>query len=58
MLLLYPRGRWLWLTLATLIAATRILSGSHYPGDVAAGAYLAALVTLMIARPWRRRGLI
>lgn len=58
MLLLHPRHAWLWLTLAILVAATRIISGSHYPGDVVAGAYLAALLTLLIARPWRARGLI
>lgn len=58
MSLLYPRQRWLWLSLATLIALTRVFSGSHYPGDVAAGAYLGAMLTILIARPWQRRGLI
>lgn len=58
LLILYPRLRWLWLTLATLIAATRVLSGSHYPGDVIAGAWFAAALTYLTAVPFRRRGLI
>ncbi len=54
----YPRYRWLWLTLATLIAVTRIISGSHYPGDVIAGVWFAAVLTYLTALLFRRRRLI
>lgn len=56
--ILYPRYRWLWLTLATPIALARVVTGSHYPGDVLAGIWFAAVLTYLTALLFRRRRLI
>jgi membrane-associated phospholipid phosphatase len=43
---LYPRGRLLFGTIATLVAAQRVIYGAHYPSDVLAAAALAWIVVL------------
>lgn len=39
----FPRGRWLWLTLATIVALARVLHGAHYVSDVLVGASVGLL---------------
>ena len=41
---LYPRGRWLFITLAALTALQRLHAGEHYLSDVFAGAAVGTLV--------------
>lgn len=44
----WPRGRIGLYVLATLIAASRVVLGRHYPGDVIAGAWFGVIVPSMI----------
>jgi membrane-associated phospholipid phosphatase len=44
----YPRGRWLFLSLAILAAAQRLFSGAHYASDILAG----VSITFLIAVAW------
>lgn len=52
--LLWPTSRWLVLPLGMVVAATRVVTGSHYPSDVVAGfafgLVFAALVAMVFAR--------
>lgn len=53
-LLLDPLAGVLFLVLAVLIGAGRVLIGEHYPGDVLAGALIgtaSALIVVRVARP-------
>ncbi len=43
----FPELTWVLLPLATLIAASRVVLGLHYPSDVLAGAALGAALALM-----------
>jgi membrane-associated phospholipid phosphatase len=51
---LYPDSRWPWViygagvAAASFVGATRILAGSHFPTDVAAGAAVGAAVGLLV----------
>lgn len=54
---LYPRGRWLFLATAALVAAERVVFSAHYASDVLAGAGLAWLVVLGLFRNRRIAGL-
>ncbi|HEY5999675.1 MAG TPA: phosphatase PAP2 family protein [bacterium] len=56
--LLAPRWRLLWLALAALVAAGRVLGGAHFPGDVVAGLWLGAVVALALSRSRWFRGAI
>jgi len=47
--ILYPRGKWLFTTLACLAIWQRVYSGAHYPSDCLAGAGIA----IAIACLWR-----
>ena len=47
---LYPRGRYLFATLAALAACQRVVAGAHYPSDVLAGAAFGTLVSGLILR--------
>ena len=49
-----PRLAPVFLVLASLIAASRVYVGVHYPTDVLAGALLGALVGALAAVLWRR----
>lgn len=51
--LLLPRARWLWFTIALVAGFGRVVTGSHFPGDVVAGAWLGTVGTLWIW-PWFR----
>jgi membrane-associated phospholipid phosphatase len=42
--MLYPRGRWLFVTFAVLAGLQRVESCAHYPSDTLAGAAVACLV--------------
>lgn len=52
--LLWPASRWLVLPAGMVVAATRVVTGSHYPSDVVAGFVfgfgLAVLVAVLFAR--------
>lgn len=47
---LAPRQSWLWLSLAGLIALSRVLLGDHWPSDVIAGLSLGVLVGQAMSR--------
>jgi membrane-associated phospholipid phosphatase len=49
--ILYPRGRWLFATLALLATLQRIASQAHFLSDTLAAAALAALVALLYFAP-------
>ncbi|MHB8834358.1 MAG: phosphatase PAP2 family protein [Candidatus Methylomirabilia bacterium] len=48
--LLYPRFRVLWFGAGVLVAASRVIVGAHYPGDVLAGAWFGVVITLALSR--------
>lgn len=50
-----PRLNWLWYTIASITAFSRIYLGDHYPGDVASGSVLGVLLSALyrILSPWR-----
>jgi membrane-associated phospholipid phosphatase len=57
---LYPRGRWLFATLALLVACQRVQAGAHFLSDALSGAavgWLVAVACLRSARfdRWERR---
>lgn len=58
LMVLFPRHAALWLTIAVLVAASRVATTVHWLSDVVAGAWLAIAVTVVLARWWRRRGWI
>ena len=49
----FPRWRWVFLSLAIAIAASRIVRGSHFVTDVAGGAVMGHVIGSVVARPWR-----
>lgn len=49
--LLFPRGRALFIPVAVLISASRVIIGAHYLSDVIASIFIAFAFTLL----WRRR---
>ncbi len=49
----FPRWRWLFIVLASAIAGSRILRGSHFITDVAAGTVIGVLAGTVVANPWR-----
>ncbi len=52
---IYPPLRPLFLAIAGLVAASRIIIGAHYAGDVSAGIYIA-VVAAVLWRRWFERG--
>ncbi len=44
----YPRYKWIFITIAALVAYSRIYVGVHYPSDVAGGILLGVLCALAI----------
>lgn len=48
--LLLPGLRVVWIAAAALVAASRVVIGAHFPGDVLAGVWLGVVVTLALSR--------
>jgi undecaprenyl-diphosphatase len=48
----YPSGRWVWYSLAVLVAFTRVYINAHFPSDVLAGAVLGLLIGLWVSK-WK-----
>ncbi|HTW50710.1 MAG TPA: phosphatase PAP2 family protein [Stellaceae bacterium] len=46
---LWPRPVWLYVALAALVAASRVITGQHYLSDVVAGAAVGVVVTRLVA---------
>lgn len=44
----YPRWRWLWWSLAVLVAASRVYNGVHFFTDVVAGAVIGVLMSWFV----------
>ena len=51
--LVYPRFAAAYVLLALLVASSRVVVLAHFPGDVLAGAVLAACVTILLKRHYR-----
>jgi undecaprenyl-diphosphatase len=53
-----PRMKFLWITLAVLVASSRVYIGVHYPLDVTCGALLGVGVGILVSggRAWYSRG--
>ena len=49
---MYPKGRFLFWSFATLVAAQRLFAQSHYVSDTIAGAFLGVLMAMLIGRCW------
>ncbi|RPH76123.1 MAG: phosphatase PAP2 family protein [Nitrospiraceae bacterium] len=49
----FPRAKWPILVMAAVIAASRIIRGSHYLTDVAGGAALGCIMGMIAVHPWR-----
>lgn len=48
LLWIYPRGRWLFLVLAALVACQRVQAGAHWLSDVFSSAVVGCLVALVV----------
>lgn len=56
--LLYPRLRLLWISLALLVAVSRVVIGAHYTSDVVMGAYVGILSAFLLWRwPFFRKAI-
>jgi membrane-associated phospholipid phosphatase len=58
LMLLYPRQRVLWFVAAAVVAASRVVVGAHYPGDVLAGAWFGVVISLALSRSGWFRGVL
>ena len=56
LMVIFPRHAALWLTIAVLVAMSRVVTTVHYLSDAVAGSWLAICVTLALARAFRQRG--
>jgi membrane-associated phospholipid phosphatase len=56
LLIIFPRHAALWLTIAVLVALSRVVTTVHYLSDAVAGSWLAICVTVALARAFRARG--
>jgi undecaprenyl-diphosphatase len=52
-----PRLRWALLTLAVLVAISRVVVGAHYASDVIAGAAIGWLSAVLVRRAFATRGI-
>jgi undecaprenyl-diphosphatase len=46
----YPSGRWIWYSLAVLVAFTRVYIDAHFASDVLAGAVLGVLIGIWASK--------
>jgi undecaprenyl-diphosphatase len=56
--LLFPRLRWVFLSIGFWIAVSRLFTRSHYPSDVLAGCLLGGVAAWLIARIFARHRLV
>lgn len=56
--LIFPRLRWTFLCVGFWIAASRLITGAHYPSDVLAGCVLGGLTAWLLARGLAQRRLV
>lgn len=56
LLVIFPRYNIMWLSIAVLVALSRVVTTVHYLSDTVAGSWLAICVTFGIARLFRSRG--
>lgn len=56
LMVIVPRLRWLWLAIAVLVAASRVITSVHYLSDVAMGSYLGIAGTVLLRRWFEARG--
>ncbi|GGF74118.1 hypothetical protein GCM10007301_37410 [Azorhizobium oxalatiphilum] len=56
--LLFPKARWWLIALAVLVAASRVVLGSHFPSDVIAAAAIATASSFWLAKVFAARGLV
>lgn len=54
---IYPRWRMAFLAVAVVVAASRVIIGTHYASDIVAGAYLAFAVAFLTRWWFQREGL-
>ncbi|CAA7621627.1 phosphatase PAP2 family protein [Magnetospirillum sp. UT-4] len=57
LIVIFPRHAALFLTVAVLVAASRVMITVHYLSDAVAGSWLAVAIAVLIARAFRARGL-
>lgn len=57
LMVIFPRHGALWLSIAMLVAASRVATTVHWLSDVVGGSWLAIFVTIALARWFRQRGL-
>jgi membrane-associated phospholipid phosphatase len=55
---LWPRGRWLFWTVAVLVATSRFVITVHYTSDVIAGAFVAFSTAWILQRYFERNGIM
>lgn len=56
LLIIFPRYDIMWLTIAVLVALSRVVTTVHYLSDAVAGSWLAICITVALARQFRARG--
>ncbi len=56
LLIIFPRYDIMWLSIAVLVALSRVITTVHYLSDAVAGSWQAICVTIGIARAFRARG--
>ncbi|MCR6629771.1 MAG: phosphatase PAP2 family protein [Magnetospirillum sp.] len=56
LLIIFPRYDVMWLSIAVLVALSRVVTTVHYLSDAVAGSWLAICVTVALARAFRTRG--
>lgn len=55
--LIKPRYRFAYFAIAVLVAASRVITGAHFPSDVIAGAYIGVVTTLYLRGIFLSRGI-
>ncbi|MGE5516526.1 MAG: phosphatase PAP2 family protein [Bacteroidota bacterium] len=56
LVVIFPRYDLMWLSIAVLVALSRVVTTVHYLSDVVAGSWLAICVTVALARAFRAKG--